>query len=390
MLTMTEFRRDRILAFVARHRLAEAGPGAYRYSLSVEKPTLYSSAYAAMALSLIGELDRLSEGERSAWIEYLNRHQDEDGLFRDPVISGRGWYEGDPLWCGRPHLTCHVINALACLGGVAPRPARFLAPWRNADSLVRWLESRDWAGRVGWTGNEVLNIGTLLQYERDFHGGSAEGKAVSVLLDWLCEHHVSPATGVWGALDVANPVWRSHAVQAAYHLWLLFSYDRRPVPSVERAIDTVLATQNPLGGFGWGVHNSGDPYRSSACEDIDSIDPLCRMAQLTDYRRADIESALARAADWVMTNQTADGGFGFMLDRPFEYGHSELKSAAGQGAMFPMWFRLLSLALIGRALPGHPLARVPWRFVRCPGMQFWTEPPPRPDQSGPPPQTASR
>ena len=26
--------------------------------------------------------------------------------------------------------------------------------------------------------------------------------------------------------------------------------------------------------------------------------------------------------------------------------------------------------LIGKALPWHPLGEIPWRFVRCPGMQF--------------------
>jgi hypothetical protein len=39
--------------------------------------------------------------------------------------------------------------------------------------------------------------------------------------------------------------------------------------------------------------------------------------------------------------------------------------------MFPTWFRALSLALIGKALPGHALGRVDWKFVRCPGYQFW-------------------
>jgi hypothetical protein len=110
---------------------------------------------------------------------------------------------------------------------------------------------------------------------------------------------------------------------------------------------------------------------SSACEDIDSIDPLCRMMQLTEYRRADIEAVLTRTADWVMTNQMPDGGFVFIRNSPFEYGHGELRSEAGRGAMFPTWFRMLSLALIGKALPAHGLGGIPWNFADCPGMQFW-------------------
>ena len=312
----------------------------------------------------------LTESQRAEWGEYLQSHQDDDGLFRDPVIFGQGWYAGDPLWCGRPHLTCHVIAALACLGGVAARPLRWLDPWRDADALRRWLAARDWGKRVAWTGNEIMNVGTLLQYARDFHGDARAGAAVAVLLEWLATHHVSAATGVWGDGDVRDPVWRSHAVQAAYHWWPLFCYDGVPFPYAERALDTVLATQNAAGGFGWGVHNPAAPLCSSACEDIDSIDPLCRLLPGAGARRDEVRGALARAADWVLTNQMADGGFVFMRDCAFEYGHAQLRSAAGQGAMFPTWFRLLSLALIGRALPTHPLARVGWQFVRCPGMQF--------------------
>jgi hypothetical protein len=263
-----------------------------------------------------------------------------------------------------------VVAALACLGGTAGRPLRWLEPWRDPDALARWLAERDWGERISWTGNEIMNVGTLLQYARDFHGDARAGRAAAALLDWLATRHVNPATGVWGNLPVSDPAWRSHAVQAAYHWWPLFFHDGAPVPHVERAIDTVLATQNPLGGFGWGVHHPEQPFLSSACEDIDSIDPLCRMTALTDYRRADIEAALRRAEAWVWSNQAPDGGFVFMRGTGFEYGHPALRGEEGQGAMFPTWFRLLSLALIGRALGAPAPGRGAWRFVRCPGMQF--------------------
>jgi len=363
------FDPGRVLGFIESMRLPEHGPGAYRYAAGTTEPTLYSSTYAAMARSLLGDLSCLPEADRRAWIGYLDRHQDADGLYRDPVIFGQGWYAGDPLWCGRSHLTCHVIVALTCLGGTATRPFGWLDPWRDPDRLCRWLAERDWGARVGWTGNEVMNVGTLLQYARDVHHDGQAGKAVEVLLDWLSTHHLDPASGVWGSLDLAGPKQRSHAVQAAYHGWPLFHYDRRPVPHAEQAVATVLATQNPSGGFGWGVHNPATPFLSSACEDIDSIDPLCRMQPLVPHRRAEVAATLGRAAAWVLTNQMPEGGFVFVRDRAFEYGHPQLRAETGAGAMFPTWFRLLSLALIGRALPDHPLASIPWHFVRCPGYQ---------------------
>jgi len=364
--------RRNVLAFIAGNADLDAGIGAYRYSQTSSKPTLYSSTYAAMARGLLGELDSLTDSERTEWLAYLNSHQDEDGLYSDPAIAGQGWYADDPLWCGRTHLTCHVIIALDCLGGAAERPMGFLDPWRDVDFVRRWLQERDWAG-LDYGGNEIKNVGTLLQYSRDFHGDVAAGRAVAVMLEWLASHHVQPETGTWGIHDISDPIVRSQAVMAAFHWWVLFDYDDVPIPYVERAIDTVLATQNPSGGFGWGVHNPDEPFMSSACEDIDSISPLCWMMQMTGHRHADIEAALHKAAERVLTNQTLDGGFVFMRNRPFEYGHPELSGQKDAGSMFPTWFRLLSLALIGKVLPNHPLHEIPWHFVGCPSHQYWPE-----------------
>ncbi len=360
--------RAETLAFVGRHRVEGA---AWRYSMDVAEPTLYSSSYAAMARALHGDLDRLGAGERAAWVEYLNSHQDEDGLYRDPLIFGQGWYAEDPLWCGRSHLTCHVIVALTVLGGVAPRELAWLDEYRDLRRLERWLQNRDFGARVGWSGNEIMNVGTLLQYARDFHNDTAAGRAIAFLLDWLDSHHLDRETGVWGSLDVSDPVQRSHMVQAAYHWWPLYAYDGRPIPCPERAVDMVLATQNPRGGFGWGVHNPADPFTSSACEDIDSMDPLARLSLATDYRREEIRTALRRAIPWVLTNRMPDGGFVFLRDRPFEYGHPALASGARVGALFPTWFRTLSLAIAAQALPDDPVGQYPWQFARCPGYQYW-------------------
>lgn len=372
MMTQAGDFRSSTLAFVQNRQAPGRDIGVYTYSASATRPTLYSSTYAAMTRSLYGDLDRLSAEDKRRWIAYFNQHQDDDGMFRDPVIYDQGSiFKGDPLWHGRPHLSCHVIAALTCLGGVAAKAFAYMAPYRDPAYLVDWLESREWGERVSWTGNEIMNVGTLLQYERDYHGNDRAGQAVETLLAWLSANHINADTGVWGSLDVSDPIWRSHAVQAAYHWWPLFFYDRYPVPYVEQAIDTLLQTQNPAGGYGWGVHNKEEPWKSSACEDIDSIDPLARMMQLTDYRRQEVSGSLAKAAERVLQNQMADGGFVFMLDRPYEYGHPELFADLNCGAMFPTWFRTLSLALIGKALPEHPLGSHDWQFVRCPGMQFW-------------------
>ena len=363
--------RARTLVYVEAQRVdSAAGYGRYRYAERMAAETLYASCYAAMTRHLYGDLDALDAGRRGEWVDYLQSHQDDDGLFRDPAIFGEGWYADDPLWCGRPHLTCHVIIALTCLGAVAQKPLRWLMQFHAPGAIEDWLTARDWGERVGWTGNEVMNVGTLLQYARDFLSDDRAADTLGRMLEWLERNHLNADTGLWGARDTADPIGRSHAVQAAYHLWPLWTYDGRAVPHVERAVDSLLASQNPRGGFGWGVHNPDDGFNSSACEDIDSIEPLCRFVIVTDYRREDVVAALGRAVPWVLSNQNADGGYVFMRGQAFEYGHRFMRADRDVSAMFPTWFRTLALACLGRALPQSPVGVYPWHFCRCPGYQF--------------------
>ena len=69
-----------------------------------------------------------------------------------------------------------------------------------------------------------------------------------------------------------------------------------------------------LGGF-------GVPRNSSACENIDSTDPLARLYFMTDYRRDEICSALKKAFFWVLVNVNPDGGWVFRRGEEFCYGH---------------------------------------------------------------------
>jgi hypothetical protein len=39
--------------------------------------------------------------------------------------------------------------------------------------------------------------------------------------------------------------------------------------------------------------------------------------------------------------------------------------------MFPTWFRTLSLAYLGKALPDSVAGRFNWHFQNSPGIQFW-------------------
>lgn len=363
--------RARTLRYIEQMRVEGKPYGRYRYAEGMPKPTLYSSTYAAMTRDLYGDLDRLTDAQRREWIEYLQSHQDDDGLYRDPLIYDQGWYKADPEWCGRRHLTCHVITALTSLRAVAAKPMRMLEPFLKPEGLTAWLQSRGWRNRPDFVGNEVLNVGTILQYARDFQKDERCGPAVKLLLEWMTKNYIDAGSGLWGSLNLRDPKGLSRAVQGAYHFWLLYFYDGVPIPHAERAIDHILRTQNAAGGFGQGVHNPGRPTNSSACEDIDSIDPLCRLLGPLGYRRKEVRDALERGLARVLVNQNPDGGFVFMRDTGFTYGHPLLAAGRNQSAMFPTWFRTLTLAYLGRVLPDSVVGKFPWRLGACPGLQFW-------------------
>ena len=333
----------------------------YYHSASVNKCTLYSSIYAVSVRHLLNGL-QLSDPRKNEWAEYIQSFQCDDGLWRDPAVANEIAEIED--WWGWRHLTCHALIALTALGSVAKNRFKVLEPFYEDGFIEKWLESKDWEGKADSVSNEILNYGTLLQYARDFHNDRRAKKTLTEMYDWLDLHQESK-TGLWGPSPIDKRSL-SIGVQTAYHIWLLYFYDKRQIRYIERGTDSCLATQNKVGGFGVELN-------SSACEDIDSIDPLVRSYFLTDYRRDDIKKALTKAYKWVLVNMNEDGGFVFKRGEPLIYGHKLLSSKADESAMFPTWFRTLSLAYLSKVIDAPELKKINWNFVDCPGYQFWRD-----------------
>lgn len=348
------------LRFLEARRHASDNVFEYRYSAQSNKPTLYASAYACMVFSLLGKLDQMSEAEHLAWAAYFDSFQSEDdGLFYDQAIKNEIYADSD--WWGARHLTLHMISAYTALGRTPRHPFLFLQRYYETEQLGVWLDEFDWSASIGLTDdvdNKIMNIGCLLQYQRDTWNDAKAAKAVSYLQGYL-KDRINPETGMWGTWNLDNRHHRSRMVQFAYHLYPLFLYDRQPLDHPEKIVDQVLKTQNSFGGFGVSAN-------SSACEDIDSIDILCRLATSAPERKADIDESLLKALGWVLCNQVDDGGFVFRLYEAFTYGHQEMSSGRDQGAMFPTWFRLLSLAYLARYFGRNELFKV----NSCPGYEF--------------------
>jgi len=111
---------------------------------------------------------------------------------------------------------------------------------------------------------------------------------------------------------------------------------------------------------------------ATACEDIDSLDPLVRLVWNDPTLRERTQERVRRAASWVLYNFNEDGGAVFQRSAPFMYGHPLMASRADQSSIFATWFRTLSLAMACALMEATDvsLRRMPWRFLDAPGLQF--------------------
>jgi hypothetical protein len=344
------------LDFVARMRITRDGVFlGYRFSNTTSAPILYGTLSALLLKHLYGVEGSSNREELEKVLEY----QDEDGLFRDPVIACPLAETED--WWGWRHLTLHALMTLALHNVPARKELVCLNQFCDKDRFRNYLVSRDWGRRVDFTSNELQNLGVMLQYARDYQNLQIANELLQIMYD-VIDAHQDPRTGLYGdRFDTANEL--SIGVQAGYHFWLLYFYDNRPVAHVESIVDSLLKTQNLLGGY-------GIKWNSSACEDIDSIDPLIRLSR--QYRPCDVKTSLLRALPAVLSNLNSDGGWVFRRYQELLLVHPQMYSAPNEGNIFYTWFRTLGLAsiLIGLGKQAPEKLRYNWQLSRVPGLQM--------------------
>jgi len=355
-LTLTDIRRL-TLDYVQKMRLTPGGEFlGYRHSASTTRPVLYATLAALLLKHLYGVADDQTQEE----LAYVSGFQRDDGLFYDPVIDCPEAEIED--WWGWRHLTLHALMTLAIYQVPARQKIHYWRRFTDNKTFRQYLTSRDWGARAAWTSNELQNLGVMLQYARDYQNSLAAQDLLETLYE-VMEANQDPRTGLYGH-RFASPGELSLGVQAGYHFWLLYFYDQRPLPFLENIIDQLLQSQNLWGGYGVERH-------SSACEDIDSIDPLMRLSRLTDYRREEVQGSLERALPAVLHNLNEDGGFVFRRHSPLTFGHPQMFSAADESNLFFTWFRTLGLAYCFKGLEKTPpQAGYDWNFTRAPGHQF--------------------
>ncbi len=351
--------KSRVLLFINNLRTDESGVR-FRYSDTNEQPTLYASAYACMTYSLLGELDSQGTTLKESWVAYFDSFQNsKDGLFYDQVVRNEHYDNSD--WWGARHLALHMISAYTDLGAKPRYRFHFLEQFYDLEYLQKWLKENEsmFEGDLNNDfDNRLMNIGCLLQYQRDSWQDDKAANAIRFIQEFL-RNKINTETGIWGESPLGNSVQCSRKVQFAYHLFPLFFYDDLYSFDFNKIAEATLRTENRFGGYGVAIN-------SSACDDIDSVDILIRIAKLAPKYEGAISDSIRRGLKWILLNQMSDGGFVFRLNEPFVYGHQQLSSTKNSGAVFPTWFRTLSLAYICRFL------NIPSEFQirRCPGYEF--------------------
>ena len=333
----------------------------YKYSISRDKPTLYASVFVLMTLSLLYEVDKLSDQEKEDWQKYFDSFQSEiDGLYYDPVLENNIFYDSD--WWGARHLALLIVTASTQIGYRPKFPFLFLKEYYKLESIDRLLNQVDWENPTSHSNdidNKIMNIGCLLQYQRDFRDDKYAADSVEYLKKQL-KIKINSKTGIWGSWDVENSQQLSRMVQFAYHILVIFFYDSDYDFDSEKIVKLVLKTKNEYNGFGVNLN-------SSACEDIDSIDILIRLSKYcTLTTQSKIQEQIRKSFQWVLLNQQEDGGFVFRINQEFTYGSIETSSKKNESAIFPTWFRTLSIAYMSNYLikPNN------FKIIHCPGSEY--------------------
>lgn len=338
------------------HSLNEGCLFNYKYAKSTTTPTIYASMYVCLLESLFGNLSRKDEDYRLNWAKYFDSFQDSsDGFFYDKTINSPFYNQTD--WWGKRHLVPHLIMAYTALGYKPKYPFYWVSEYYSKDAIDELMSEAAWdTAMMDDTDidNKIMNIGVTLQYQRDFFNDDSARKSISYLKECLLSK-INPDTGMWGVYNLEDPKEKARMIQFSYHLLRLFFYDGDVIEKPERLIDLIIESQNRYGGFAVNL-NSG------ACADIDAIDPLIYLSKQIDYRHDDIEKVLRRAFIFILGNQNDDGGFVFLRDSEFDYGDQQTSSLKNESALFPTWFRTLSIAYICEFLDIKG-----FNFVKSPG-----------------------
>jgi hypothetical protein len=327
-------------------------PGRYKYSVDCPE-TMWGSAFTALTMGLIGEVEKLPQAEREGWIKHLQSYQDEEtGYFVDPLFKEddrENLNRGHSQELINAHSSTFVMGALVVLGGKPLYPISWTHQYRDPAKMVKWIEALPWAVTPWTTGNWTYDMGCAVGMDYLVTGDEANLEAMETYFDWMDKNQQD--NGWW---DLAGGSLLSHQLYGGYHTLMVYWMFDRPVPRFEPIIDTTLSLQNATGLFG----NDG---LGGCCEDMDAIDTLVVMSQASGYKDKEIKEALSKALMPIVKKQNADGGFYDNLTwGRSEFGWDLCSAQLGESEMNSTLFQSFSVSLIGEFIEDERIMDTVW------------------------------
>lgn len=277
--------------------------GRWKYNASMYRDWAVESSTQAIAiLAEIGDLPGLSAEERDRVVKEIQSWQErETGLFKDPLISPDDRVSEHHSW---EHIWLHHTGC--CVGSLGQLDAEPLHPLPNQAFVeVKGAENTDWVMELDWrnpwgAGEHFLRVVDAYRNRAGLEG-TATDEVVDAAFDRLESEVFDPESGLPDRFSKKDP-----PRDMAGLFKLIFAYDlvERPVPTAERALDSVLAMQDEAGGFGM----------DNMCIHWDALLVIKRLnEQMEGEHRFDaVKDAGMRTAEYLCrAHRRDDGGFSF-------------------------------------------------------------------------------
>lgn len=354
--------REKTISFIEEMKIKKKNKLiGYRFSKNSFQPTCYNLIFVLLIKHLMNIKDEGIDRE----IEILLNYQKNDGYFKDMKIASK-YTNGNLGGWGWEHLTLHAIMVLA-LYDIKPKiNIPIFYKINNSNELQEWLQNMDINEQAVEAGNKIQNFATSIQFKRDYESYEDKNNYLSQIYEFL-EKNQNKNNGLFGFKYLTKKNLM-HGIIGAYHIWLLYFYDRKEIKNSEKIINSLLNNQNIGGGFGIFLN-------SSACEDIDSVDPLVRLYLQNDKKNRNIESCLEKFLPSLLKNMNDDGSWVFRRNEACYLFSNNMYSKANNGNLFYTWFRLLNLGYMSKVLANknENFWNFKFKFKRSPGHQFLNE-----------------
>lgn len=279
---------------------------AFRFS---EGATSYllSTCFAVMCMSLINNVLRTTYSCTDQSVNMILNTQDPmTGTFSDPSFKesevNSSLHDAEYLYLQFSYFS---VLALSTLNVTPLYDLNFLDRFRDEKLLYTWLDNLDW--KNPWLeSNRVMFLCCLLQSALNLT--SHEKKSLTSIIFSVLDQKQDTRTGLWGTAEGASLI---EGVAGAYHFLIPYYFHNHPINNTFQLIDSTLQAI----AFDYLFDKNGG---GGACEDLDSIDILCKLTSYTEYKRETILSTLRNTLHVLLLCQNYDGGYSYRLN-PFCY-----------------------------------------------------------------------